>query len=365
MSHRLVAGLLHAPLVTLREDATGDARAGRPRPVRPLGGGASRDPHSSASAPAAATLALVQARWVAARLAEHGVATEITIIRTEGDDRPVRHGLGRGRLRRPHRGGPARRLRGPRGALREGRPHRRARPARHRRLPAPRGSARRARLPRPRDDARDAAGRAPASARTARAGSPSCGPSDRTSTLHPLHGNVDTRLAKLDRGDSDALVLAVAGLTRLGRADRIDDVLPSELVAVRARPGLAGAAGARRRRRGDRRPSGLLDDPDTRVAVEAERALLTGTGGGCRSPIGVVGTVRDGRLDAGRRRGARRGCRCRRRHDPRAARGLGPRQRAPSADRAHLAVRLARADRGAAGPAPGARRAARRAGRRR
>jgi hydroxymethylbilane synthase len=44
--------------------------------------------------------------------------------------------------------------------------------------------------------------------------------------LHPLHGNVDTRLAKLDRGDSDALVLAVAGLTRLGRADRIDDILP-------------------------------------------------------------------------------------------------------------------------------------------
>ncbi len=66
--------------------------------------------------------------------------------------------------------------------------------------------------------------------------------------MHPLHGNVDTRLAKLDRGDSDALVLAVAGLTRLGRADRIDDVLPIERRGPGPRPGLARAPGPGRRR---------------------------------------------------------------------------------------------------------------------
>jgi hypothetical protein len=47
--------------------------------------------------------------------------------------------------------------------------------------------------------------------------------------LHPLHGNVDTRLRRLDEGATDALVLAVAGLTRLGHADRIGEILPAEL----------------------------------------------------------------------------------------------------------------------------------------
>jgi uroporphyrinogen-III synthase len=106
--------------------------------------------------------------------------------------------------------------------------------------------------------------------------------------MHPLHGNVDTRLAKLDRGDSDALVLAVAGLTRLGRADRIDDILP--LDAVASAPG-QGSLALQCRADDTEAIEALvrLDDRPTRIAVEAERWLLNGTGGGCRSPIGVVG----------------------------------------------------------------------------
>ena len=48
--------------------------------------------------------------------------------------------------------------------------------------------------------------------------------------MHPLHGNVDTRLRRLDEGETDALVLAVAGLTRLGRAGRIGEILPADRV---------------------------------------------------------------------------------------------------------------------------------------
>jgi hydroxymethylbilane synthase len=108
--------------------------------------------------------------------------------------------------------------------------------------------------------------------------------------VHPLSGNVDTRLRKLDAGESDALVLAVAGLTRLGHADRIDEVLPLE-VAVPA-PG-QGALAIQVRVDDERARDALatLDDPATRAAVEAERRFLHATGGGCRSPIGCFGAV--------------------------------------------------------------------------
>ena len=102
-------------------------------------------------------LALVQARWVAARLAEHDVATELVTIRTEGDDRPVDTAWGEGAF-------VGRIVE----ALLDGSvdlavhsakdvPTDEAPGARHRRLSAPRGPARRARVPRARDDARDAA----------------------------------------------------------------------------------------------------------------------------------------------------------------------------------------------------------------
>jgi hydroxymethylbilane synthase len=111
----------------------------------------------------------------------------------------------------------------------------------------------------------------------------------------PLHGNVDTRLRRLDEGAVDALVLAVAGLERLGRADRIShrfaaDELPSApgqgAIALQARAGDERLARAGR----------ALDHPATRAAVETERHFLAATGGGCRAPIGAMATVHSGSL---------------------------------------------------------------------
>jgi hydroxymethylbilane synthase len=110
--------------------------------------------------------------------------------------------------------------------------------------------------------------------------------------VRPLHGNVDTRLRRLDDGDVDGLVLAAAGLIRLGRADRIQEyfdpaTLPSAAgqgaIAVQIRADDATTA----------RLVGELDDPDTRAEVEAERAFLAAAGGGCRAPVGVRATVAD------------------------------------------------------------------------
>ena len=106
----------------------------------------------------------------------------------------------------------------------------------------------------------------------------------------PLHGNVDTRLRKLAEGEADALVLAVAGLARLGLAERISESLPADVtlpapgqgslaVEVRADDPTARELVAR------------LDDPATRAAVEAERAFLRASGGGCRAPLGALATV--------------------------------------------------------------------------
>ena len=108
--------------------------------------------------------------------------------------------------------------------------------------------------------------------------------------MHPLHGNVDTRLRRLDEGQSDALVLAEAGLTRLGRADRISFRLPPDTVPPAPGQGAVAvqvrATDARAIERG-----GRLDDTATRSAVDAERALLAASGGGCRAPLGALARV--------------------------------------------------------------------------
>lgn len=108
--------------------------------------------------------------------------------------------------------------------------------------------------------------------------------------VHPLHGNVDTRLRRLDQGETDALVLAVAGLARLGLMDRIGQILPAELVPPA--PG-QGSLALQCRADDDVTRSWLahLDHDTTRIAVEAERAFLQATGGGCRAPIGALGHV--------------------------------------------------------------------------
>ncbi len=110
--------------------------------------------------------------------------------------------------------------------------------------------------------------------------------------VQPVHGNVDTRLRRLDAGEVDALVLACAGLDRLGHGDRIAQRLDPQLMPPA--PG-QGAIGLQVRRQ-DGSMLALtagVDDPSTRLAVEAERAFLRAAGGGCRAPIGAFGTVRD------------------------------------------------------------------------
>jgi hydroxymethylbilane synthase len=114
--------------------------------------------------------------------------------------------------------------------------------------------------------------------------------------LHPLHGNVDTRLRRLDEGETDALVLACAGLDRLGLGARIAQRLDPELIP----PAPGQGAIAVQVRRDDARMLGLLigiDHAPTRLAVEAERAFLAASGGGCRAPIGALATARENELD--------------------------------------------------------------------
>ena len=108
--------------------------------------------------------------------------------------------------------------------------------------------------------------------------------------VHPLHGNVDTRLRRLDAGETDALVLACAGLDRLGLGDLIAERLEPSMVP----PAPGQGAIAVQARSDDVRTLALLaalDHPPTRLAVEAERAFLSASGGGCRSPIGALATI--------------------------------------------------------------------------
>jgi hydroxymethylbilane synthase len=104
--------------------------------------------------------------------------------------------------------------------------------------------------------------------------------------IESLRGNVDTRLRKLDEGQYDAIVLAAAGLDRLGLSDRISEYLDP---AVMLPAGAQGALGLEVRA-SDHASAALaapLDDPATRAAVLAERALLARIGGGCQTPIGA------------------------------------------------------------------------------
>jgi hydroxymethylbilane synthase len=113
--------------------------------------------------------------------------------------------------------------------------------------------------------------------------------------LHPLHGNVDTRLRRLDSGETDALILACAGLDRLGLGDRIAERISPEI----APPAPGQGAIALQIRRDDARMIALtaaIDHRPTRMAVEAERAFLAASGGGCRSPIGALAVLEGGEL---------------------------------------------------------------------
>jgi hydroxymethylbilane synthase len=102
-----------------------------------------------------------------------------------------------------------------------------------------------------------------------------------------IRGNVDTRLRKLDEGQFDAIVLAEAGLRRLGLSERITHVLPFDLML----PAVGQGALAIECRSDDvvtRDAVAPLDSPKSHVAVLAERALLAHLRGGCMAPVGAL-----------------------------------------------------------------------------
>ena len=108
----------------------------------------------------------------------------------------------------------------------------------------------------------------------------------------PIRGNVDTRLRRLAAGEYDALLLAAAGLDRLGVPFSEDDRLPLELML----PAPGQGALALQVRADDVPLIAPLDHEPTRVAVTAERALLRALGGGCLAPLGALAEVMDGRI---------------------------------------------------------------------
>jgi hydroxymethylbilane synthase len=114
-----------------------------------------------------------------------------------------------------------------------------------------------------------------------------------------LRGNVDTRLRKLEAGEFDAIVVAKAGLDRLGFSDKITEVIAQEIILCAVGQG-ALAIEARERDESLREMLSVFDDGETRAAVAAERALLAELEGGCQVPLGAWGRMGNGalRLDA-------------------------------------------------------------------
>jgi hydroxymethylbilane synthase len=106
-------------------------------------------------------------------------------------------------------------------------------------------------------------------------------------TFLPVRGNLGTRLRKLDAGEYDALVLAAAGLLRLGRRDRITAVVPADVCVPAPGQGIIAVE----IREGDNRVKHAvahIDDPAAAVALRAERVVVTRLGGGCQMPIGAL-----------------------------------------------------------------------------
>lgn len=110
-----------------------------------------------------------------------------------------------------------------------------------------------------------------------------------------IRGNVDTRLRHLDEGKYDAIVLAAAGLNRLGFESRIRQVIPKRWMLPAIGQGALGLE-TRAADANTRAAVAKLDDPATHASVVAERALLATLRGGCLAPIGAWGRVADNRL---------------------------------------------------------------------
>ena len=110
-----------------------------------------------------------------------------------------------------------------------------------------------------------------------------------------LRGNVDTRLKKLDGGEFDSIVLAMAGVSRLGLANRVTQVLDEDVMLPAVGQGALGIE-----TRADDSLTlefvSALDNHETRACVTAERSLLEALQGGCQVPLGALGSLRGGEL---------------------------------------------------------------------
>jgi hydroxymethylbilane synthase len=113
--------------------------------------------------------------------------------------------------------------------------------------------------------------------------------------IKDVRGNVDTRLRKLDDGQFDAIVLAEAGLRRLGLEERISLVLPLDAMLPAVGQGALGIE-CRLNDASTRAAVAPLDHPATRAAVTAERSLLAHLRGGCMAPVGAWGRIDSGVL---------------------------------------------------------------------
>jgi hydroxymethylbilane synthase len=237
-------------------------------------------------------LALWQARWVEGRLAARGHQCRVEIIRTTGDkitDVPLAQVGTRGLFTKEIEE-----------ALLEGRADLAVHSLKDLPTELPEGLVLAA-IP-VREDPRDAVvGRRLADLPAgARVGTSSLRRAAQLRKLRPdlalesVRGNLDTRLRKLDEGQYDAILLAAAGLKRLGWANRIAEILPAETMC----PAVGqGALAIETRARGAGLDAcSILDDADSRAAVASERGVLAALGGGCQVPIGAYGRVEGGSL---------------------------------------------------------------------
>jgi len=237
-------------------------------------------------------LALWQARWVEARLRDLGHEARIEIVRTTGDkitDVPLAKVGTKGLFTKEIEE-----------ALLDGRADLAVHSLKDLPTELPEGLVLAA-VPE-REDPRDAIVGRPLNQipRGARVGTSSLRRSAQLRRLRPdvavesVRGNLDTRLRKLDEGQYDAILLAAAGLKRLGWSARIAEILdPARMcpavgqgaLAIETRAAGPGFEAVR-----------ALDHAATHAAVAAERGVLASLGGGCQVPIGAHATVADGRV---------------------------------------------------------------------
>jgi len=114
--------------------------------------------------------------------------------------------------------------------------------------------------------------------------------------VKPLRGNIDTRIRKLNSGDADATLLAVAGMMRLGVTDRISSTLDTDVMLPSAAQGALGVE-IRRDNEAIRSMLSAINMPQVATCIQAERALLRVLDGSCHTPIGALAEIQtDGTL---------------------------------------------------------------------